>query len=155
MADSDAFSQVWLKRSVIDMQPVVRTSKPYPLILGESFSLTAPSILGANFRRFPFDLPEFQLSGASVSEGAFRSIVRKVSSGPDEFQLGGASLTAGEFRIIRRGHSPEFEEVQLNQASLVQGNFKSIRIEYLIYEEAGTHIQLASPSISGGSFVRS
>ncbi len=149
-------SQVWLKREVMDLQPVVRTSKPYPVIEGDECLLT-PAILISGLHRLVIakvPLEEgTQLTPPSIVGGVFRaSVLTKLYTEGVDASL--VQLTAVNFRRIVIAPGPLIEETQLSYPVLVSGILDRIVIEYSIPEASGKNIQLSLPTLIGGSFAR-
>ena len=79
-------SQIYLKRTIEDLQPVVRTSKPYPLEKLDAVSLVTPMIVGGKLRVEPNDLGEINLVSPVIVSGSFRddkvfNTITEVSNG--------------------------------------------------------------------------
>ncbi len=151
-------SQVWLKREVMDLQPVVRTSRPYPVMENEGIALSPVALVQVLFREFPNDLPEIQLSPVSLLTGNFKAIVRAYDSGRDDLSLSSPALVGGVFSMERsfEAYSVVPEEIQLNSPVLLSGDLRRlvVFVAYTVFDEQNNYVQLSSISLIGATLDR-
>ncbi len=155
MSRAGGSNQIWLKREVRDLQPVVRTSLTYPIEAGEQLILAPPVLASGEFRNLVLTVTEensIQLQIPSLVAGEFRAIVREHLLPESYIQVFAPSIVSGEYRQIIRDGPDTLSEISLASPALVTGEFKFIVITHDVYDIDS--LQLASPVLVGGSFDR-
>lgn len=148
-------NQIWYKRDLTDLQPVVRTSLSYPIEAGDSIGLNQAVILSAVLRAIVQDLSntsEIQVTTPLAISGNFRAIVRTDNQGTSDVGLTTPSLVSGIYREMVRTGGESLSEIQLGTPTAVSGTFRFMVITHTAYDIDS--IQLSIPVLLGGSFGR-
>ena len=148
-------NQIWYRRDIVDLQPVVRTSLSYPVEAGDSIGINQVVILSGVLRTIVRDLnntSEIQIAPPTVVSGNFRAIVRTDNQGTSDIGINTPSLVSGIYRQLVRTGNDSLSEIQLGTPTVVSGTFRFMVISHTAYDIDS--IQLSTPVLVGGSFGR-
>ena len=138
-------SQIYLKRTIEDLQPVVRTSRPYPLEAADKTEIFLPTLVDGFSRRSPGMTEDISLSAPGLLEGYFSTVVIKYSAEKDETQLYTPSLIEGVFSSIVQRIPVHTDSTQVVVPQILEGAHSVVVIRYTMETES---IQVALPVIS-------
>ncbi len=144
-------SQVYLKRTIEDMQPVVRTSKPYPLEVAEKIAIQVPVLSGGANNRMPYNLNQIEVGIPALESGSFSDWVIAYAVGQEAITVQSALLDSGTLSSILIPYR-DSEELDVTPPQLVSGEFFSmVTIRYTATIET---IDLGGITLVGGEHVR-
>ena len=147
-------SQIYLKRTIEDLQPVVRTSKPYPLEKLDAVSLVTPMIVGGKLRVEPNDLGEINLISPAIVSGAFRAIKVFNTIPTEGIDILSPQISSGVFKSILIQIEADIDDtgvpkgVSIISPHIVSAKHSRIVIKYVMETE---ELQLSNPSLVRGS----
>ena len=147
-------SQVYLKRTIKDLQPVVRTSKPYPLEQLDQLRINTPMLVGGKLRVEPVELDEITLENPVIASGVFRSVKLFNTIPTEELDVTLPQIESGVFSSILIEIQADLDDAGvprgLNVAApqLASGRLSRILIEYVIETE---EMQLNNPTLVEGT----
>ncbi len=143
-------SQVYLKRTIEDMQPVVRTSKPYPLEVAEKIAIQVPVLSGGTNNRMPYNLNQIEVGIPALESGSFSDLVIAYAVGQEAITVQSALLDSGTLSSILIPYR-DSGELDVNPPQLVSGEFSMVTIRYTATIET---IDLGGITLVGGEHVR-
>lgn len=144
-------SQIYLKRTVEDLQPVVRTTLSYPIEATDNLVLSQVICLSGFHRKRINDaasLEEIGLSVPLVLSGDLRSLVPTYEL-PDALTVGIPQIMSGDFRTP----VDTLDSLVVSPPSPVEGTFHGYPpITHNVYDIES--IQTGTLTIIGGSLAR-
>ena len=147
-------SQIYLKRTIEDLQPVVRTSRPYPLEATDNITISVPVLAEGFIRRAP-GIPDMvedtSISQPVLAEVSFSAVVTKISIDTDQSQLYNFNLIDGAFSTVVVKTNLGVESSSLGMAQVVSGEYSKLVIRHSMGIE---EIQHFAPTLLEGSHVR-
>lgn len=147
-------SQIYLKRTIENLQPVVRTSKPYPLEQLDAVCLVTPVVVGGKLRVEPNELVEINLVSPVIVSGSFRTVKVFNTIPTEEIDILSPQINSGSFKSILIQIQADLDDsgvprgVSITSPQLVSGKHSRILIEYVMETE---EVQLSNPSLVRGS----
>lgn len=149
-------SQIYLKRTVADLQPVVRTTLSYPIEATGNLTANPAICLSGTLRKTIIDVPileEIGLSAPSLLAGNLREVVRTyVLPEEDALTVGIPQVMSGDFRTLVRTSDNTLDSLALS-VSLVEGTLHGYPlITHTAYDIES--IQTNTLTIIGGSLAR-
>ena len=150
-------SQIYLKRTVADLQPVVRTTLSYPIEATDGVMLNQASCLSGFLRKTIHDvtsLGEISLSAPLLLAGNLRELVRTyVFPEEDALTVGVPQLLSGDFRTLVKTGNETLDGLVVSVPLLVGGTFQgNPLITHNAYDIES--IQLNAPTLIGGTLAR-
>lgn len=150
-------SQIYLKRTVEDLQPVVRTTLSYPIEATDNLVLSQVICLSGFHRKRINDaasLEEIGLSVPLVLSGDLRSLVRTYElPDADALTVGIPQIMSGDFRTLVRTGDDTLDSLVVSPLSPVEGTFHGYPpITHNVYDIES--IQTGTLTIIGGSLAR-
>lgn len=144
-------SQIYLKRTVADLQPVVRTTLSYPIEATDSLAVSQAICLSGTLRATIRDVPileEIGLSTPLVLSGDLRTLVRTYEHPEVD------ALTVGIPQVdFRTTGDAALDSFAFSLPSPVGGTFHGYPlITHTVYDIES--IQTGTPTIIGGSLAR-
>ena len=144
-------SQVYLKRTIKDLQPVVRTSRPYPLEATDNLTISVPVLAEGFSRRAPGMVENLSINQPVLTEVRFSTVVTKISIDTDQTQIYNHNLIDGAFSTVVVKTNLGVESSSLAMVQLVSGEHSVVVIKYSMDTEK---IQHSAPILLEGSHVR-
>ena len=150
-------SQIYLKRTVEDLQPVVRTSLSYPIEATDNLEVSQAICLTGTLRATIRDVPileEIGLSAPLLLSGDLRSLVRTYElPEADALTVGIPQIMSGDFRTLVRTSDDTLDSLAVSLPSPVEGTFHGYPlITHTVYDIES--IQSGTLTIIGGSLAR-
>lgn len=149
-------SQIYLKRMVEDLQPVVRTTLTYPIEAVDNLGVSQAICLSGFLNKTLNDtssLEEIGLSAPLVLSGDLRTLVRTYELPEvDTLTVGGLQIISGDFRTLVKTGNDTLDSLAISGPSLVEGTFHGYPlITHTVYDES---IQTGTLTLIGGSLAK-
>lgn len=150
-------SQIYLKRTVADLQPVVRTTLSYPIEAADDLETSQAICLSGVLKKVNSEtasLEEIGLSAPLVLSGDLRSLVRTYElPDADALTVGIPQIMSGDFRTLVRTGDDTLDSLVVSPLSPVEGTFHGYPlITHTVYDIES--IQTGTLTIIGGSLAR-
>ena len=150
-------SQIYLKRTVADLQPVVRTTLSYPIEAADDLETSQAICLSGTLRATIRDVPileEIGLSAPSLLAGNLCALVRTYElPDVDALTVSSPQVMSGDFRTLVRIGGDTLDSFAVSVPSLVEGTFHGYPlITHTAYDNES--IQTNTLTIIGGSLAR-
>lgn len=147
-------SQIYLKRTIEDLQPVVRTSRPYPLEATDNLAVSQAICVSGFLRRINSETASIGLSAPLLLSGDLRALVRTYELPEvDALTVGIPQVMSGDFRTLVRTGDDTLDSLVVSPLSPVEGTFHGYPlITHTVYDIES--IQTGTPTIIGGSLAR-
>ena len=150
-------SQIYLKRTVADLQPVVRTTLSYPIEATGNLTANPAICLSGTLRKTIRDVPileEIGLSAPSLLSGDLRALVRTYELPEvDALTVGIPQIMSGDFRTLVRTGDDTLDSLAISVPSLVEGTLHGYPlITHTAYDIES--IQTNTLTLTGGSLAR-
>ena len=150
-------SQIYLKRTVEDLQPVVRTTLSYPIEATDTLGVSQAICVSGFLKKINSEtasLEEIGLSAPLLLSGDLRAVVRTYElPGGDALIVGVPQVMSGGFRTLVRTGDDTLDSLAVSVPSLVEGTFHGYPlITHTAYDIES--IQTNTLTIIGGSLAR-
>lgn len=150
-------SQIYLKRTVEDIQPVVRTTLSYPIEAKDSLEVSQAICMSGFLNKTINDtsiLEEIGLSAPLVLSGDLRTLVRTYElPEADALTVGGLQVISGDFRTLVKTGDDTLDSLVVYPLSPVGGTFHGYPlITHTVYDNDS--VQTGTLTLIGGSFAR-
>ena len=150
-------SQIYLKRTVADLQPVVRTTLSYPIEATDNLAVSQAICVSGFLKKINSEtasLEEIGLSAPLLLSGDLRALVRAYEhSEVDALTVGIPQVMSGDFRTLVRTGGDTLDSLAVSLPSPVEGTFHGYPlITHTVYDIES--IQTGTLTIIGGSLAR-
>ena len=150
-------SQIYLKRTVVDLQPVVRTTLSYPIEATDNLAVSQAICVSGFLKKINSEtasLEEIGLSAPLLLSGDLRALVRTYEhSEVDALTVGIPQVMSGDFRTLVRTDDDTLDSLVVSSLSPVEGTFHGYPlITHTVYDIES--IQTGTLTIIGGSLAR-
>ena len=150
-------SQIYLKRTVADLQPVVRTTLSYPIEAVDDLETSQAICLSGVLKKVNSETSSLEAIGLSaplVLSGDLRALVRTYEFPEvDALTVGIPQVMSGDFRTLVRTGGDTLDSFAVSVPSLVEGTFHGYPlITHTAYDIES--IQTNTLTIIGGSLAR-
>ena len=150
-------SQIYLKRTVADLQPVVRTTLSYPIEATDNLAVSQAICVSGFLKKINSEtasLEEIGLSAPLVLSGDLRALVRTYELPEvDALTIGSPQVISGDFRTPVKTGNDTLDSLVISGLSVVEGTFHGYPlITHTAYDNES--IQTNTLTIIGGSLAR-
>lgn len=150
-------SQIYLKRTVADLQPVVRTTLSYPIEATDNLAVSQAICVSGILRKVNSEtvsLEEIGLSAPLLLSGDLRALVRTYElPEADALTVGIPQVMSGDFSTLVRTGDDTLDSLVVSPLSPVAGTFHGYPlITHTVYDIES--IQTGTLTIIGGSLAR-